>query len=106
MTHDQISRIAYRLWQERGCPDGSPEVDWLRAQEVLQTDERTVDTGPHVEIESVEIESVAGLTRVDASESELGSEVPTLRTEVDDSVRRPLSRGAKSRGSRRTDSLQ
>jgi hypothetical protein len=27
--------LAYRFWQERGCPTGSPEVDWLRAEKEL-----------------------------------------------------------------------
>ena len=34
-TQDQISKLAYTLWQQRGCPDGSPEVDWLEAEEEL-----------------------------------------------------------------------
>ena len=29
--HDQIARLAYELWQQRGCPVGSPEEDWNRA---------------------------------------------------------------------------
>ena len=32
-THDDLCKTAYRFWQERGCPDGSPEVDWQRAEE-------------------------------------------------------------------------
>jgi hypothetical protein len=35
-THDQIANLAYKLWQQRGCPDGSPEVDWERAMRVLE----------------------------------------------------------------------
>lgn len=35
-THDEISTLAYRLWQERGEPAGSPEVDWERAEATLQ----------------------------------------------------------------------
>jgi hypothetical protein len=31
--HDEIEQIAYRLWQERGAPIGSPEVDWERAEQ-------------------------------------------------------------------------
>jgi len=27
--------LAYELWQARGCPEGSPEIDWLRAKEEL-----------------------------------------------------------------------
>ena len=34
-TQDQIAELAYTLWQQRGCPDGSPEVDWLEAEEEL-----------------------------------------------------------------------
>ena len=33
---EQVAILAYRLWQERGCPEGSPEVDWLQAQQELQ----------------------------------------------------------------------
>jgi len=28
--------LAYRLWQARGCPQGSPEEDWFRAVEALR----------------------------------------------------------------------
>lgn len=30
--HEMVARRAYRLWEERGRPFGSPEVDWYRAQ--------------------------------------------------------------------------
>src|SRR6185369_15339137 len=30
---EQIASLAYVLWQQRGCPEGSPEADWLRAEE-------------------------------------------------------------------------
>ena len=33
--HDQIARLAYSYWQARGRPDGSPEEDWLRAENEL-----------------------------------------------------------------------
>jgi hypothetical protein len=35
-TDDEIAAHAYKCWHERGCPDGSPEVDWYRAQEELR----------------------------------------------------------------------
>lgn len=35
-TSDEISARAYRCWHERGCPEGSPEVDWQRAEEELR----------------------------------------------------------------------
>jgi LmbE family N-acetylglucosaminyl deacetylase len=33
--HEQVATLAYRLWHERGCPEGSPEVDWFQAQQQL-----------------------------------------------------------------------
>jgi hypothetical protein len=36
ILHQQISLRAYQLWQERGCPIGSPEEDWLRAEEEIR----------------------------------------------------------------------
>ncbi len=42
--HDEISARAYQMWTERGCPLGSPEVDWFRAEEELKKrKERLVD---------------------------------------------------------------
>jgi hypothetical protein len=31
----RVRNLAYRLWQERGRPLGSPEVDWFQAEQVL-----------------------------------------------------------------------
>ncbi len=30
--HEQIARLAYLLWEERGRQDGSAEEDWFRAE--------------------------------------------------------------------------
>jgi hypothetical protein len=35
-SYDDIARLAYQLWEERGRPDGSPQVDWERAEAALQ----------------------------------------------------------------------
>jgi hypothetical protein len=32
LHHEEIARVAYALWEERGCPDGAHEEDWLRAE--------------------------------------------------------------------------
>ena len=32
----EISALAYELWIQRGCPLGSPEVDWFRAEEEVK----------------------------------------------------------------------
>jgi hypothetical protein len=33
---DAVANLAYQLWTERGRPEGSPEEDWFRAQELLR----------------------------------------------------------------------
>ena len=33
----EISALAYELWMQRGCPLGSPEVDWFRAEEEVKS---------------------------------------------------------------------
>ena len=32
---DAVARLAYSYWQARGCQGGSPEADWLRAEQEL-----------------------------------------------------------------------
>ena len=34
--HDVIAALAHTLWQERGCPRGSPEDDWFQAAQQLR----------------------------------------------------------------------
>ena len=31
-THEDIAALAYALWQEQDCPDGTQEKNWLRAE--------------------------------------------------------------------------
>jgi hypothetical protein len=35
LDQEETQRLAYQLWLERGCPVGSPEQDWFRAEEEL-----------------------------------------------------------------------
>jgi hypothetical protein len=35
-NHEVMAKLAYELWERRGCPLGSPEVDWLAAEQTLQ----------------------------------------------------------------------
>ena len=35
-TAEEISARAYQCWHERGCPHGTPEEDWRRAEEELR----------------------------------------------------------------------
>jgi hypothetical protein len=33
---EEIARLAYSYWEARGCPEGSPEEDWLIAEQQLR----------------------------------------------------------------------
>jgi hypothetical protein len=35
-NHDDIAILAYRLWQQRGCPIGSDQEDWFRAEQGIK----------------------------------------------------------------------
>jgi hypothetical protein len=32
-----IAALAYELWQQRGCPEGSSEDDWYEAERKIQS---------------------------------------------------------------------
>lgn len=34
-TQEEIEARAYELWEQRGRPEGSPEVDWFAAETQL-----------------------------------------------------------------------
>jgi len=34
--HEAIARLAYSYWEARGCPIGSQEDDWYRAENELR----------------------------------------------------------------------
>ena len=36
IEREQIELMAFRLWQQRGSPLGSPEVDWFAAEQQLR----------------------------------------------------------------------
>jgi HSP90 family molecular chaperone len=36
VSEEQIARLAYRYWQERGCQHGHHDEDWARAEQELR----------------------------------------------------------------------
>jgi hypothetical protein len=38
--HNDIAILAHKLWQDRGCPEGTPDEDWFRAAEELRSHAR------------------------------------------------------------------
>ncbi|MBV8070061.1 MAG: DUF2934 domain-containing protein [Acidobacteriaceae bacterium] len=39
-THEELSARAYQCWHRRGCPEGSPEIDWDQADRELREERR------------------------------------------------------------------
>lgn len=38
LERESIAALAYRLWQQRGCPEGAGEQDWLQAEAMLRAE--------------------------------------------------------------------
>lgn len=32
---EQVALLAYLFWEQRGCPEGSPDEDWFRAEKAM-----------------------------------------------------------------------
>ena len=69
LSENEIAMRSYELWQERGSPVGSPEVDWFRAEqeiaapkrtgeEQIATAEETPSTAPRLPVRSEVAEKV------------------------------------------------
>jgi hypothetical protein len=37
LQQKDIAAIAYALWQNRGCPEGSQDQDWIEAESTLKS---------------------------------------------------------------------
>ncbi len=35
-TQETVTMLAHYYWLMRGCPEGSPEIDWYRAEETIE----------------------------------------------------------------------
>jgi hypothetical protein len=54
--HDEIAKLAYELWERRGRPLGSPEIDWYVAESALGAR----DSQEHFSLLSVRMEPEEG----------------------------------------------
>ena len=36
-SDEVVAKLAYKLWLQRGSPEGSPEDDWYKAEQLLQS---------------------------------------------------------------------
>lgn len=42
-SREEMALLAYQLWRERGCPEGTAEEDWFHAEERLKHETPTDD---------------------------------------------------------------
>jgi hypothetical protein len=40
---EEVARLAYSYWLARGCPEGTPEEDWLRAEQEVRHQHKTTE---------------------------------------------------------------
>lgn len=33
---EEVAALAHQMWEDRGCPEGTPELDWFRAAAKLR----------------------------------------------------------------------
>lgn len=50
-TESEIAAAAYQLWLDNGCPVGSDQEDWLRAEAALKKARRDTRTEAEVVVE-------------------------------------------------------
>jgi len=43
---EQVAERAYFHWLKRGCPEGSPQEDWLRAEQELRVERSLLAPNP------------------------------------------------------------
>ena len=50
---EEILKLAYRFWEERGRPFGSPEEDWFRAEREFETQRFHLDEASRLPFSSL-----------------------------------------------------
>jgi hypothetical protein len=59
LVHHHIQRRAYELWEERGCPEGSPDEDWFVAErELAIRHEDPLEEDPYLTTVAVAVSSI------------------------------------------------
>jgi hypothetical protein len=53
-VNELLKKLAYELWEQRGRPVGSPEVDWQKAEERLSSYGFDFPVGPPLSAFSME----------------------------------------------------
>lgn len=59
LNHDEVARLAYQFWEERGRPCGSSEIDWWRAEQELLGRPETTEPGGNRQVVEASPRSLA-----------------------------------------------
>ena len=46
LPREHVEPLAYLLWEERGRPEGTPEIDWFHAEALLRSSEASAGDLP------------------------------------------------------------
>jgi uncharacterized protein (TIGR02271 family) len=96
ITHEQIAKRAFEIWQQRGCPPGTEQENWLEAERQFATGaataapaSRTAEGGERIQVREEELQAhkqpvETGEVRVrkEAVTEHRTMEVPVQREEV------------------------
>jgi hypothetical protein len=97
ITHEQIAKRAYEIWQQRGYPPGTEQENWLEAERQFATGaataaapaSRTVEGGEKIQLHEEElqvhkqpVETGAVRVRKEAVTEHRTMEIPVQREEV------------------------
>ncbi len=94
IDEEAIRAKAYELWQARGCPNGDPGDDWVRAERLLR-DEVVADDG------RVAQQRETGVTQSSGDEPTLPTGMPAPALETSSSSPGAHRTSPKRRGKRR-----
>lgn len=72
----KIAARAYDLWQQRGKPEGSPEIDWRQAEQELSGGDANDPTKPKATLDSLQ-QVAADVLRTDSDRGPVASDTAT-----------------------------
>jgi Protein of unknown function (DUF2934) len=58
--HFAVDNLAFDLWCLRGCPEGSPEVDWFAAEKQLKSERPMIEEAVKVPVPILMVKSGQG----------------------------------------------
>ena len=85
ILHEQVAKLAYEIWESKGRPAGTAEIDWLEAEEFLEFGDP----------EKPPFQSIAALS---GAEAQPGSETSYMHLTEEGAKQHPTSELKATRG--------